>query len=346
MMHESEFYCPECDDGLDHAPSATRRQFLARLGAGAAALAVGTAPTLVSAQAPAPAQRREATPAEGLVRELYQGLSEAQRRNLVYPWNHMTRGTPSRLLTYNSAIFNKRLEGNYTPAQRDLVRRILRAVLSSDEAYTRISRNNNWDQTGGYEGNGCVIFGEPSDGNRFSWVFSGHHLTLRCDGNSEPDTAFGGPMYYGHEADGRSARNVFNYQTREVQAVFDALTEAQRRQAVAPGNPGDREEAIRFRPADQARPGIVYNDLTQDQKTLVAGVMRTLLAPFRQADGDEVMQLIRTNGGMERIHLAFYRDAGNRREAPWSYWRLEGPGFIWNYRITPHVHCYVNIKTA
>jgi len=75
--------------------------------------------------------------------------------------------------------------------------------------------------------------------------------------------------------------------------------------------------------------------------------MRLLLDPFRKEDGDEVMELIKTNGGMERIHLAFYRDAANRKDAPWSYWRLEGPGFIWNYRVTPHVHCYVNIqKTA
>ncbi len=344
MLHESEFYCPECDDGLDHAHSATRRQFLARLGAGVAAMAVGGTPALVSAEAPA--QRREATPAEGLVRELFQGLDKEQRRKLVYPWDHMTRKVPSRLLTYNSAIFDKRLATNYTPAQRDLVRRILRSVLSSDDAFKRISRNDEWDNTGGFDGCGCVIFGEPSDKNRFSWVFSGHHLTLRCDGNSEPGTAFGGPMYYGHEAAGWTTRNVYNYQTREVQAVFDALNEKQRGQAVAPDNPGDREEGIRFRPADQARPGIAYNDLTKDQQTLVAGVMRVLLAPFRQEDSDEVMQLLKTNGGMERIHLAFYRDGGNRKDAPWSYWRLEGPVFIWNYRVTPHVHCYVNIKTA
>ena len=36
-----------------------------------------------------------------------------------------------------------------------------------------------------------------------------------------------------------------------------------------------------------------------------------------------------------------------QKSEPWHFWRLEGPGFVWNYRVLPHVHCFVNIaKTA
>ena len=48
------------------------------------------------------------------------------------------------------------------------------------------------------------------------------------------------------------------------------------------------------------------------------------------------------NGGLERIHLAFYRDNG-ATDNNWHFWRLEGPGFVWNYRVLPHVHTYVNV---
>ena len=54
------------------------------------------------------------------------------------------------------------------------------------------------------------------------------------------------------------------------------------------------------------------------------------------------MQIVRRNGGLERIHLAFYRD-NNATDNNWHFWRLEGPGFVWNYRVLPHVHTYVNI---
>ena len=47
-----------------------------------------------------------------------------------------------------------------------------------------------------FEGCGAVLFGEPTGKNPFAWVFSGHHLTLRCDGNSEPGSAWGGPIWW------------------------------------------------------------------------------------------------------------------------------------------------------
>ena len=55
------------------------------------------------------------------------------------------------------------------------------------------------------------------------------------------------------------------------------------------------------------------------------------------------MDIVRRNGGMDRIHLAFYRDPGATDNSRWHFWRLEGPGFVWNYRTLPHVHTYVNI---
>ena len=53
------------------------------------------------------------------------------------------------------------------------------------------------------------------------------------------------------------------------------------------------------------------------------------------------MQIMRRNGGLERLNLAFYQDAGETRG--WSFWRIEGPGFVWNFRVLPHVHTFVNI---
>ena len=75
-------------------------------------------------------------------------------------------------------------------------------------------------------------------------------------------------------------------------------------------------------------------------------VMRDLLAPYRKEDGDEVMEIIKANGGMEKISLAFYQEGKNSASEPWTYWRLEGPGFVWNFRPLPHVHCFVNVQQS
>ena len=122
---------------------------------------------------------------------------------------------------------------------------------------------------------------------------------------------------------------------------YDSLTEAQRRSAVLVGStPGEGARSIQFR---RQYPGLPAEDLTADQRRLVESVMREILSPYRREDVDEVMTLIRRNGGLERLHLAFYRDRAATDNTRWHFWRLEGPGFVWNYRVLPHVHCYVNV---
>jgi hypothetical protein len=345
MNEQPKVQCPECDQ----PDSVDRRSFFMAAG--------GTAVTLASlqfvpqalAQQPGRAAEpaaRAAKPAEALVRELYASLTEEQRGRVVMAWNHGAgpNAVATRLKMYNASINANTIGAVYTAAQKELNQRILRAISSDEEGYRRVTRNGTFDNSGSFDRCGAHIFGDPTGNQQFAWVFSGHHLTVRCDGNSEPDAAFGGPMYYGHSPDGYSQRNVWNYQTRAVLSVWDALSEAQRRTATMTTyvNPREQAGSVQFRANNH--PGLAYRDMTADQKTLVQTVMRNLLSPFRAEDGDEVMELIRRNGGMDRIHLGFFRDANSTFPAgQWNFWRLEGPGFVWNYRVLDHVHCFVNI---
>jgi Protein of unknown function (DUF3500) len=346
MLYESTYYCPECDDGRDHRNTPSRRDFIRTIGGGTVALVAGGVLSTRLLAADAVTSDHKTKPAEDLVRELYASLSGSQRAGLVYPWDHQSDGVPTRLSTFNRPVFDKRIGDVYTSTQQELVERVVRAIMADDDAFDRLSRNNTWDSSGSFGGCGAVMFGDPEGEDLFSWVFAGHHLTLRCDGNSHPGAAFGGPLYYGHSAGGYSDKNVYLYQTQQVHAVFDALDPEQRKQALTSTHPGDGKQAIRFRSSDEPRPGIGYAELAADQQALVQHVMRTLLGPFRKQDGDEVMELIRVNGGMEKIHLAFYRDGEPTNQQRWHVWRLEGPGFVWNFRVLPHVHCFVNVATV
>jgi len=126
-------------------------------------------------------------------------------------------------------------------------------------------------------------------------------------------------------------------------SVFDMLNAPQQKQAVVVGAPSDGVAALKAKLVAQPPAGIAYAELDKSQQALVTGVMRTLISPFRQEDGDEVMQLIKTNGGMEKVRLAFYKENAEKGNDRWDAWRLEGPGFVWNYRVLPHVHCFVNV---
>ena len=83
----------------------------------------------------------------------------------------------------------------------------------------------------------------------------------------------------------------------------------------------------------------------KESQGLIRKLLDDLLSPFRREDADGVRETVRRNGGVEAMHLMFYRDRDAQPSQPWSFWRLEGPGFVWNYRVLPHVHCYVNISS-
>ncbi len=331
--------CPECD-----APEAYDRRYFLR----AAALSAVAAASLPRLRADDAKPADKPKPAEGLIQELHDSLSDDQKKTQLLPWNHGAvegKMLPTRLRMYNGPI-GKTIGDSYTKPQQELIDRILKAVTSGEEGYKQISRNGKFDGSGSLQGCGVTMFGEWAEGKRFAWVFAGHHLTIRCPGNSEEGAAFGGPMYYGHSPNGYSERNVFSYQTKSVMSVFDALSEAQRKAAVVHKFPGEGPESIKFRAKDQPKPGIGYEDLSKDQRKLVEKVMGDVLSPFRKEDSDDVMKIVKANGGLEKLHLAFYcEEKEQQAKEPWHFWRLEGPGFVWNYRVLPHVHTFVNISS-
>src|SRR5262249_16763243 len=154
----------------------------------------------------------------------------------------------------------------------------------------------------------------------------------RCDGNHDDGVGFGGPMYYGHTPYGYSTDNCFYYQTKAVVKLYQALSGKQQKLAtVTQRERGEAKElagSVGWRKKEECR-GIPAGELSKDQLALAEEVMRSVLSPFRKEDVDEVMAIIKKIGGMEKIHFGFYPDGATNPKAPWHFWRLEGPGFVW-----------------
>jgi len=331
--------CPECDGTFElPQPQLGRRDFIRVAGAGLA-----DAP-------PATAKK----PAEDLIVELYKSLTAEQKAKVVKPYDHgADKGRPTReSLNPNRALFGPEFTIGkiYTKTQQEILDRILRAISSGENGYRQITRGGTFDGSKSIENCGADLFGDPTTG-KYAFIFTGHHLTVRSDGDFSDGVAFGGPIYYGHSPNGYSRANIFHYQTKSVMSVYDALSATQRAKATTSrGNPGEGDRSVRFKAQARERPGIPMHELSKEQKELVEKVMREVLSPFRKEDAEEVLTVIKQNGGLDRIQLAFYTEgyegAKTSEKEPWSFWRLEGPGFVWNYRVLPHVHTYVNIANS
>ena len=120
----------------------------------------------------------------------------------------------------------------YTHEQRELIDGIFRGVTSGD-GYERFLKQMDED-SGGFGRYAMAIFGEPGSG-RFQWAMTGRHLTIRADGDSVRNAAFGGPIVYGHGTGDSIAGlpgNVFYYQLKKANEVFSALDGKQREKAL------------------------------------------------------------------------------------------------------------------
>lgn len=319
--------CPEC------APDAGRRQFLKT--AGVAVVAAAGFGRMQPAFAVDPLPRgTQVPPAETTVGRLYRSLTAEQRALVTFPFNDPR----STHVSANWHVAARRIGEVFTEEQKRMIHEILRGV-TSEEGYERFIRQM-LDDDNGFDRYSCAIFGTPESG-KFQWVMTGRHLTIRADGNSMEGVAFGGPMIYGHGETGNLKTNLFYYQTKAANEVFQALDGRQREKALLDQAPA--ENAIQLKPGQFA--GIAVGELSRDQRALVEKVMATLLAPYREADVKEAMEAVKANGGIEQIHLSFYRsgDLGNDQE--WDIWRLEGPTLVWHFRGAPHVHTWVNFRT-
>ena len=336
--------CPECDHGPQMQPLLGRRDFIRVLGTSAAALAVGGLTPLQKARA---ARAEKQAAAEQLVFELFKSMDSDQKSKLVFPWDHKAANQPlpARLMTANAPVGKSVIGLEYNKKQVEILDKVFRSICNGEEGYKRLSRNGKFDNTGDFESAGALIYGEPVEGKKFSLVFASHHLTVRCDGNSEESTAFGGPLYYGHSPSGFATTNVFNYQTNVAQELLASFNADQLKAGLLDNRPWqDGVGSVKLpKPSDKAA-GVSVKELSKDQKALIEKVMKELVAPYRKEDGDEVMEIVKANGGLEKMSLAFYKDKETGKE-PWSFWRLEGPGFVWSFRALPHIHTFVNISS-
>ena len=316
--------CPDCD-------SLDRRTFLRTTALGAAGLAV----------TPAAANKSGAT--ETLVTTLFNSLTAEQKQAVTFPFDHPLRSK----VDANWFITPKQIGKFYTPDQQAMIEEIFRG-LHNPEFVDKVMRHLE-DDARGLKNYSIALFGTPGSG-KFEFVLTGRHCTVRCDGDSVDGAAFGGPVFYGHQAGPSGTENpdhpgnVYWYQALRANEVFKALDGKQREKALL-GDPRAEKgnTTVELRKAGEI-PGLHVSEMSRDQIALVEKVLRDLLLPFRKKDTGEAMRFIKANGGARALTMSFYKNLDLGSDGLWDVWQLESPAMIWYFRGHPHVHTWVNIR--
>jgi hypothetical protein len=320
----------------------TRRRFLKSTAAVAALLPFGSV-----VEAADHAKKSAHKSSETLVADFYKTLTEPQRQSVCFPFNHELQSKID-----NNWFITKTRVKDFTKHQQDLIREIF-LDLHSDEYAKRVLEQVEHDNSGsgGFGGCSVALFGEPGRG-KSEFVFTGRHVTRRCDGDAVEGAAFGGPIFYGHQAGDKDEEaanhpgNAYWYQAQRANELFSALDGKQRTIALREhGRPERKENTVKLTGKKSGLEGIPVADLTRDQKELVRKVMADVLAPFRKADADESMKLIEKNG-FDNLHMAFFKDQDLGSDGVWDVWQIEGPAMVWYFRGDPHVHTWVHIRES
>ena len=327
--------CPDCSPKT--AQLASRRSFIQTAGLAAGAIATAGIATSRAATIAKPAS-------ETLVKTFYDSLSEEQRKKICFDFDHKLR-----LEVDNNWHITKTLVEHFKKDQQAMIKEIFMG-LHSEEYAQKVYDQVVWDSgKDGFEGGSSVaLFGKPGTG-KFEFVLTGRHCTRRCDGDSVEGAAFGGPLFYGHAADGfregpKHEGNAYWYQAVRANEVYQMLDGKQREIALLDKSRGENGlDTVELTGKKKGLEGIRVADLTHDQKDQVKKVLTDILAPFRKRDTDEALKYVEA-GGIDNLHLAFYKGENIGNDEVWDVWQLEGPNMISYFRGKPHVHAWLHIR--
>jgi len=344
-MEPNKVVCPDCDDVADVALD--RRDFLRTVGTTAAVAAGAGLPLFAVPKVKAAPSPKSA--AETAVKGLFETLTDEQKKEICFDWDYVDkkRGLLRTFVSNNWQITKPHITAGtfYTKKQQDIIHDIFKGIINP-EWYNKFLKQLK-DDTGGKAWGAeqsLAIFGKPG-GDKFEFVMTGRHMTIRADGNSEAHVAFGGPIFYGHAASGFNEKpnhpgNVFWPQAVKANEIYKTLDEKQQGKAALAQSP--HEADVAFRKAARAFPGIPVAELAEEHKKKLQEVLLALIEPYRKEDREEALVCLKKQGGLDKCNLAFYKDKHVTADV-WDNWRIEGPAFVWYFRGNPHVHVWVNV---
>lgn len=293
------------------------------------------------------------TKSDSLVTQLYKSLSDAQKQNLCLPVDH-----PKRQFISNWWYIHPehRIPTSFTREQQEVIGKIFDSMHNAEH---RSAINNQVliDQYGEPKNAPSAgFFGQPGDDN-FEFIFTGHHVTRRCNGNSDKGQGFGGaPIFYGHYPHPeKSMRENFNetqahpgnpywYQGKIFNRFVQALDSRQRSMGLVSLEPRGEQPDVVVKIAPEKR-GLHTSELSADQKKLLIETMRGMMAMFREDDIKATIDTIRKKQIIDKLQISWYGgqyDIGS--DQVWDTWQMEGPDMVWYFRGVPHIHCYFHLK--
>jgi hypothetical protein len=286
--------------------------------------------------------------------QLYKSLNDQQRQKVCLPMDHPRRQFVSNWWYIHP---DNRIPNTFNQEQQQLIKSIFDSMHSEDYR-DAVNQQVLIDQYGDERNAPAVgFFGTPEDEN-FEFIFTGHHVTRRCNAHSDTGRGFGGaPIFYGHyphpvdrmNDNFREAKdhpgNPYWYQGKVFNRFVQSLDGTQQAKGLLNAEPRGEDPDVVIARSNEGR-GLSCSDLSVDQKKLFVDTMHDMLSMFRKDDISATIETIEKNSVVDKLNVSWFAgkyDIGS--DKVWDTWQIEGPDLVWYFRGEPHIHCYFHLKT-
>ncbi len=318
-----------------------RRSFLKIGGVSTAAVVTGAVASEFNTAVPS-------STSDSLPMQLYKSMSDEQRAKVCLPIDHPRRGYVSNWWYIHR---EHRIPGTFNKDQQELIQQIFDS-LHSREHQDAINQQVEIDQYGEVKNAPAVgFFGTPDD-KGFEFIYTGHHVTRRCNAHTDKGQGFGGnPIFYGHFRDEFNETtdhigNPYWYQGKVFNKFVQELTGEQQAKGLVQAKPRSERANAVIKKRKTGIPGLDCGTLSDGQQKLLAETMGKMLAMFRKDDVDATLKSIADRKLIDRMHISWYAgkyDIG--ADGVWDTWQIERPEMVWYFRGQPHIHSYFHLKT-
>lgn len=324
-----------------------RRRMLRTLGVTAASIAVPPL-ALTGRIGMAAETASESKLSDSKPMQLYKSLSDQQRKKVCLPVDH-----PRRQFVSNWWYIHKdsRIPGTFNGEQQQLIQEIFDS-MHSPEHQAAVNKQVEVDQYGALKNAPAVgFFGTPDDQN-FEFIYTGHHVTRRCNAHTDSGQGFGGaPIFYGHFPDEFNETkdhpgNPYWYQGKVFNEFVQSLDGEQQQLGLVSENPRSEKSDVVIRMNKDGGPGLACSELASDGQQLLLETMGKMMAMFRQDDVTATLDSIKNRNLIDQLHVSWYEgkyDVGS--DKVWDTWQIEGPEMVWYFRGFPHIHSYFHLKS-
>jgi hypothetical protein len=283
---------------------------------------------------------------DSLPMQFYKSLTEPQRQRVCLPIDHPKRNFISN---WWYICPEERLHTFFTPDQQDLVKQIFESLHAPD-----FREKMTWQVQKDLMGNikntpSVAFFGTPEDPD-FEFIYTGHHVTRRCNAHSDQGQGFGNkPLFYGNFAKAfRESKdhegNPFWYQGIAFNSFIATLDPAQRTQLLVDAEPRTEKPSGVIVTRSANLPGLPVATLSKDQQSALVKTMRSMLACFRADDVNATIKTIEEKNVLTSLFISCYGgDLDIGADGVWDVWQIEGPNLVWYFRGAPHIHGYFHL---